>query len=198
MIGLLVLGGVAAYVALWWFVISKARNRSERISAIVIALLIPFWDLPISYLKFIKLCSEEGGIHINKDFRPTNSILIAEGTGYRPENVLKLGFTTAEFVFREQIVRYSDDGKGIVKSSHTTPNSALKFQFLGQRMLPWRLTRTDYVVTRVDDGQVVARQTDFGWLGMWWEVALGIRFTSGNRCAGVWDRELLAALVTQR
>ena len=195
MIGLLVLGAAAMYVALWWFVISKARNRGERISAVVVALLIPFWDLPIGYINFYKHCSQEGGIYIDKEFRAPDAILIGESSAYRPDTVLKLGIKTVEFKDREDIIRFTLDANKVARSIHTTPISALKIENSGHKLLPWNLVRTEQIVTRLKDGKVVAKQTDFSWRGMWWEVSTRVHVISPAQCSGVREKSLLASLM---
>jgi hypothetical protein len=194
MAGLIVIGVVVAYVAIFWFVIAKARNRGERISAIVIALLIPFWDLPIGYLNFYQHCSQEGGIYIDKEFRAPDSILIGESSAYRPDTVLKLGFKTVEFKDREDIIRFTAGVDKVAKSIHTTPISLLKIEYSGHKLLPWNLVRTEQIVTRLKDGKVVAKQTDFSWRGMWWEVSTRVHVISPTQCYGVREKSLLASL----
>lgn len=194
MAGLLILGGAAAYVALWWFVISKARNRGERVSAVVIALLIPFWDLPFGYFNFYRLCSQEGGLHVDKELRAADSILLAESTAYRPEDVLKLGFKTVEFMSRGQVIRYSSSPAGVLRTTHTQAISPLVYEFSSNKPLPWNVVRSDYEVKRIGDGKILARQTDFGWNGMWWESNFRVQVTSARHCSGVPSKSVLLVL----
>ena len=198
MIGLAVLAVVAAYVAVFGFVIAKARSRTEKISAIVIALLIPFWDLPIGYLNFSRHCSEDGGIKVNKGLPATDAILVEASAGYTPEEIFRFGFKAAEYLSPTGIIRYTAGEKGVVKTAHPSPKSALKIQFNGEKQLPWNLVRSDYIVTRLDSGQVMATQTDFKWRGMWWQVSGAPIFGYGISCLGARDLPMLAVIAGTR
>ena len=191
MIGLLVLGGAAAYVAIFWFVIAKARNRGERISAIVVALLIPFWDLPFGYANFYRHCSNEGGVRVSKNLQ-ANTILVDQSAGYTPEEILKLGFKSVEYLATDKVIRYEPALKGVTKSTHPSPLSTLRVHSPGSKPLSWNLIRHDYFVSQIDGGQVVASQTDFEWRGMWWQVSGAPLFGHGGFCLGVNDRPMLS------
>jgi len=192
MAGLLIIGAAVAYVGIFWFLAAKAQIIGVRILTILIALAIPIWDMPIGLLKVHQLCSSEGGVHTDKDLQPTDSILVDENAGIRPADVLKVGFKTVEYISREGVLRYSMTATGLSSSLHSVPVSTLKYQFGGQKLLPWNLTRTDFLISRLSDNRVVARQTSFGWRGTWWEVASRIQVTSVGACPGVWDKPLLS------
>ena len=194
MIGLLVLGGAAAYIAIFWFVIAKARNRGERISAIVVSLLIPFFELPFGIINFYRHCSLEAGIHRYEDLRSIDAVLIDGSAGYRPEELLKLGFKTVEYRNRGEIVRVAFDSNKLSKSVHPTPISAHLYESSYNKKLPWNIYRNDQSVTRLSDRKVVARRTDFSWGGLWWEAFTGMRVVSPIQCSNVPQRSLLASL----
>ena len=197
MIGLLVLGGAAAYVGIFWFVISKARNRGERISAVVIAFLIPFWDLPIGLINYYQHCKNESGNRIEKGFAVPDSILFYD-TSYKPREMMKLGFQVVEYATRDKVTRYTKDGEGMLESFHKSPISQISYRYGGWTPLSWNLDRSDYVVVRASDGKTVARQSDFSWRGTWWEALSRIRLVSLSRCAGATDEPLLETLARSR
>jgi len=194
MIGLTVLAVIAIYIGVFAYIVVHARNRAEKIAAIVVALAIPFWDLPFGYFNFYRHCSQEGGIHLSKELPPSSAILVDSSSGYTPNQVLRFGFKAVEYEASGQIIRYVRESQDIVKSTHAAPISALRVIFAGHKILPWNLTRTDYVVTRLDNGQVVASQTDFQWRGMWWQVASAPLLGDGGRCRRPSDEPMLAVI----
>ncbi len=192
MIGLTVLAVIAIYIGVFAYIVVHARNRAEKIAAIVVALAIPFWDLPFGYFNFYHHCSQDGGLHISKDLPALNAILIDPSVGYRPEDVLRFGFKTVEYANSSETIRYTADASGLSKSIHSAPISPIKIQYSGNQMLPWNLIRSDYIVSRVDNGQVIARQTDFKWRGLWWQVSAAPLLGSDT------EKPLLAAVARNR
>src|SRR5713101_5452421 len=125
MIGLTVLAVIAIYIGVFAYIVVHARNRAEKIAAIVVALAIPFWDLPFGYFNFYRHCSQEGGLHVSNDLPALNAILIDPSVGYRPEDVLRFGFKAVEYANRGETIRYTADGGGLSKSTHPRPISAI-------------------------------------------------------------------------
>jgi hypothetical protein len=196
--GLIFFGVVLAYLVAVYVIFARAKHWVVRTSIVLVALAIPIWDLPIGYIKFNELCSEQSGVRLEAAFLPTDSILIAGNSGYGPEKTLKIGFKTVEYLSEGKVLRFTRSGDELNKTVHDVPNSLLQFQFNGVKPLPWNLSKSEFVIARVRDGQVVARKVDFGWRGMWWESTLGLNVTPGLRCTGVAELDLLGKLVASK
>ncbi len=194
MIGLTVLAVIAIYIGVFAYIVVHARNRAEKIAAIAVALAVPFWDLPIGYLNFYRHCSQEGGIYVSNEVPASDAILIDSSAGYTPEEITRFGFKIVEYVSRDETIRYTAERNGLNKSIHTTPVSKIKIQFSGHQTLPWNLVRTEYIVSRLDNGKVVAKQTDFYWRGMWWQVAAAPLLGDGSNCLREAERPMLAVI----
>ncbi len=194
MIGLTVLVVIAIYIGVFGYVISHARNRGERIAAIVVALAIPFWDLPIGYFNFQRHCSQDGGIHLRKNLPASDAILVDRDLAYTPEQLTRYGFKVIEYEAPGQIVRYTATSSGLTKSNHNAALSTLKVHFNANQMLPWHLVRRDLLISRIDNGEVVARNTDFRWRGLWWQVEMAPLLGDGGRCQVTSDSHVLSAI----
>ena len=194
MIGLAVLAVVAAYVAVFGFVIAKARNRTEKISAVAIALLIPFWDLPFGYLNFRHHCAELGGLHVEAKLGAAEAILVDPDLAYTPDQLQGYGFKIIEYGKLGQIARFTASTKGLIKSIHEAPVSSLKVHFIANQRLPWNLVRRDFLVSHIKTGQVVARHTDFLWRGLWWQIQAAPLLGNGGRCHVPKDNAVLAVV----
>jgi hypothetical protein len=194
MIGLTILAVIAVYIGVFAYVVVHARNRAEKIAAIAVALAIPFWDLPFGYFNFYRHCSQEGGVHVGVNIPPATSILVDSSSRYTPNEILRFGFKVVEYEAPGEIVRYTRESKGLTKSIHATPMSNIKIKFAGHKNLPWNLIRSDYVVTRLDNEQIVASQTDFQWRGMWWQVSAAPLLGYGSQCLGEKDKPMLALM----
>ena len=194
MIGLTVLAAIAAYVGLTWFAVRKLKEKWAKAIVIVVALAIPFWDLPIGYFKFQHYCTEYGGMHLNADLPPTDTILVDRDLSYTPEQLSRYGFRTIEYGVPGAIVRYTLSPSGFHKSSHDSPLSTLKIQTIGNQMLSWNVVRRDFIASRVDTGQIVARYTDLRWRGLWWQVNAAPILGDGGRCYAASENPVLALI----
>ena len=194
MIGLAVLAGIAIYIAVWWLLVSSLKRTWAKAAAIVIALAIPFWDFPIGYYNFERHCSAEGGLRVVSKFPPSDSILLDQSTGYRPEDLVRYGFKTIEYRTKNgAIERFTLESRKFSKTLDSAPKSTIKVLFVGHKTLAWHLIQSEMVAQRVGDGQIVARHNTFLWAGVWWQAAAAPFFGYGARC-GETDAPLVSTV----
>ena len=182
MVGLAVLAGVAIYIAVFWFLVRALKRKWAKGFAILVALAIPFWDLPVGYYNFYSQCARDSGLQVAKNLSPSESILIDSSAGFTPEEASRFGFKVVEYESGGQILRYTKDGNRLSRSTHATPVSRFKIQLTDNELLDWHLVRSTYFATRLDSKETVARQVTYRWLGMWWQAAAGTFFGSGTEC----------------
>jgi hypothetical protein len=192
-IGLLAFGLLLAYVALFYYLTTLAPTRRLKVGAVVLGLAIPFWDLPISYLSYRRQCEVHGGLNILGERPKTDSVLLDPGVGYESTRLLtKYGFTKVEYATPSGIVAFTKAKEGIRKSTEAKPTSAFKISRNYGEPAGWNATRRDLTLSRVDDGRVVARHSEFFWHGMWWQITIG---TGGRdvvaHCHGRDEEDLL-------
>lgn len=193
MAGLIVLGLAGAYVALFWLITAKANGWGKRIGVLAVAIAIPFWEFPFGYWTLLQHCKLESGIHVGNEFTPSDSILFFN-YAYKPAEAAALGYKTIEYLSQGNVIRYTRVGEELEKSTHRQPTSKISYRAEGWQELPWGVARYDYLVTRLADGKVVARQTDFNWSGLYWERALRVWITPQPRCEGAMNASLLRSL----
>ena len=170
MIGLAVLAVVAAYVAVFGFVIAKGRNRPEKISAIAIALLIPFWDWPIGYYKYHVYCRDDGGIKRFEAFPPQKSLYFTYFAGYRPERLIKAGLETVEYRKPDGsgVIRFSQSTNGTIQSIESkSPASTARVRLVPDERLAWDIRRQEQVLEDSRTDKPLVRATRFSWSGGW-------------------------------
>lgn len=168
MVGLLVLGVIVGWVALWLYVFKKARNRGERVVAVVAAIAIPFWDLPFGYLHFRTSCSTEGGLRVLGKISPQSAICTEKSFGDAPQFLMEKGFNVVEFRAPEKTIRYKRTTAGQIEAS--TVSTLLSQYCLGieQDQKPeWNTYRRDLIVREMESKTIVARFTSFDWQGTW-------------------------------
>ena len=170
MIGLAVLAVVAIYVAVCWFAITKARNRGEKVFALLIALLIPLWDLPIGYFSYRNLCSSEGGIHIYKRFPPQDKVFLDSLPSFSVNQMLRQGWKTVEVIRMDGkgIARHElGPNKEVITQEVQQPISNITVSIVRGQTLPWNIVREDRYARTRGDNETVARYSSFSWQGGW-------------------------------
>jgi hypothetical protein len=181
-IGLMVLGALFAYVAVFYQLVKRAPTRTLKIAVVIVGLAIPCWDLPISYLSYRMQCSEHKGMHIFGDSPRADSILIDPGVGYASADLLtKYGFKRVEYATPSQIVTFTKTPQGIEKSSQAKPTSAYRISRTYGQQAGWNATRRDLILSNVESGNVIARHSEIFWHGMWWQITIG---TGGREIVG--------------
>ena len=175
MIGLVVLGALVAYIAIFYLLAKHAPTRTLRIAAIVVGLAIPFWELPMSFVTYQLQCQQHGGLQILSDPPRAESIVFDPDIGYQPGYLVKqYGFKRIEYVNGSRLSAYTVTNKGIERSTPSNSTSAFKISYAANQPVTRNVTRQDLILSRVDNGKVLARHSGFIWRGMWWQDALEI------------------------
>jgi hypothetical protein len=188
--GLVILGVLISYIAVFWFLAVNA-SKAKRIVLVAVALLIPFWDLPIGFIHF-RLHCRDGGLHTLASPPHADSILLKPGVGYRPEYLAKFGFTTIEYETSPvRLTVYSVTDKGLQKSTSSNSTSTLELSQTYRTPLGWNVLRNELTLSVRGGGQPIARHTNFGWLGPWWYKELFPMAGNIQDCHVGGDRELL-------
>ena len=169
MFGLIAFGVLIAYIAIWWFVIANLDRHWAKAIAIVIALAIPFWDVPIGYLNYSAHCASDGGLAKVAEIPPFKSIYLAHSIGRSPEKLIEAGLEMVEEPkYGTSVVRSRrTPGGAIEKTEVAKAESDLRIRYIYHDPLPWHLLRQELVLERNSSGQVVLRATSYTWLGGW-------------------------------
>jgi hypothetical protein len=183
MVGLLFLGGVVGYVAFWFFIVKRARNRLEKFAAISLALLIPFWELPIGYANYRLHCSRDGGLRIFDRVSGSDSIFV-EGLGCSPQQLIRAGFRTIECKSQtsSDVLAFTADNRGIERSNRTKATSQLQISSVMNQPVGWNVYRRDVRLALTNDKKLLAQHAEFYWNGLWWQVALFPNGGSVSHC----------------
>jgi hypothetical protein len=191
MVGLLVLIFLVGYVAFWFYLIRRARNRLEKVAAISIALLIPFWDLPIGYGNYRMHCERDGGLHVFEKFAPSDSIFI-DGLGCAPQQLAKAGFRLIECQAdsRSKVIAFTATKKGIETSENLGTSSKYKLSSISNQPAGWNVMRSDVVLARIGDNKILAKHSEFQWRGLWWQIELAPLAGAGPQCHTRGDQTL--------
>ena len=182
MIGLTVLAVIAIYIGLCLWMFRSLKRPWARVLGAIAALALPFWDWPIGYYKFQRLCSEEGGIHVGSKLAPVAAVLVDPSVGYTVDQLLNFGFQTVEYGTANQFDRHSNGSLPNSQKNQTVPISKLRIEAKRNQRLPWNIFQNDLIASRIDTTQVVARQTGFTWLGTWWQSQAAPLFGYGFAC----------------
>jgi hypothetical protein len=194
LIGLAVIAGLALYIGIFWLIVRALKQRWAKALAVVIAVAIPFWDLPFGYLSFQQDCKQYGGLHVFEKVSPATAIFIDRHIGYTPDQLKRFGFKVIEYGEPGNITRYTAAKDGYIKSTDQTAISKVMVHFQPNQQLPWHVVRRDYLASNVETKSVIARYTDIRWLGMWWQVEASPIFGDGGRCYFSGDNPILALL----
>ena len=198
MVSLLILGIVVGWVVLWVYVFKHAPNRGARIAAVLVAVLIPFWDLPIGYFEYQRHCSSEGGIRVYEPISPQDKIYFESSPSSPTTDMLKQGFKVVEIlgVDRKGIMRQEMQEGTLRSRTVTTPESAIVVSIVRNESLPWNIYRDRHVARSISSNKVMASYTAFFWNGGWLEKSeIGPLFPPRLRCSSGPDP--LVALLRQ-
>jgi hypothetical protein len=197
MIGLAVFGLIAAYVALIVFMVRKARNTVAKASAIAVALLIPFWDLPIGYWQYHELCSSEGGLHVLRSFPAQDRLFFESPSSLSANQLLKAGWQVVEGLDRDQktVIRHRIGQNGeLMTEKADRPSSKVALSVLRDQRLPWYIVREDQVARAYDDGVPLVKYSSFAWRGGWLQASLAPILGVSQRCFAVRGEPVVSIL----
>lgn len=164
------------------------KNWPGRIAFLAIAVGLPFWELPYGYYNFQRLCDTEARLLVFEKIPPQDSICLQD-----LDSGLYAGLTNAGFK-RIEVTGKSDDSKRdaqsgrVLRMARSSIKSNYCLGFQENISLPWRISRGDVLITRVNDNKVVARQSHFSWAGMWWQEQLRPILGFGGTCFDNLDR----------
>jgi hypothetical protein len=183
--GLLIFGAIAGYVAFWSYVLKIARNRATRIVAILIALLIPFWDLPIGYLQFRRLCSAEGGLHVYERITPQDKVYFQSVPSSSIDEMLRAGFKVVEILRADGrgIARHQLEQGRIVSQTVQSPESLVAVSITRNDRLAWNIYRYEHIARSISSNEPIARHTGFTWHGGWLKEASAPLFRGRLSCS---------------
>jgi hypothetical protein len=176
-------------VAAVWALIAAAiarfiPNWPGRIAFFVLAVGIPFWELPYGYYNLQMLCREQGGLEVFEPILPQKIVCVAHPYESGAPGMIKAGFETVEAKAKSGSVnRISIAPSGQLESTKQEQvTSDYCVTFANNNHLPWRIIRHDFLVIRVKDGVVVARHSVFDWFGMGWQQSASPVLGRGGEC----------------
>jgi hypothetical protein len=184
MIGLAVLAGVAIYISVFWFIVRALKQKWAKGLAILVALAIPFWDLPVGYLSFSNHCRGEGGLKQLAKITPNKSILFSSLTGIRPDYLFRSGVELVEYSIGGDAVRsFKRLPNGSVQETRAlSASSAVRLQSHLNTQLAWNIYKNEAHLVDVRTGQTLATATSFYWLGGWIQRLSAPMLAGTGRC----------------
>ena len=184
MVGLAFLAFIAAYSVLWWFVVKKARNRSEKIAAILIAVLIPFGDLPIGYYKYKQYCSTEGGVRVFQPFPVQDKVFFDSFPSYSTDELLARGFKVVEVATSKGVARHEmGSNKQILTRMVSQPESPIRVSISRGQNLPWNIVGEERTARTQSDQKLLARYASYTWHGGWLQRSMSPLLRASLSCS---------------
>jgi hypothetical protein len=185
MMGLAVLAGIAIYLGVFWLLVRALKTKRAKGAAILIALAIPFWDLPFGYYSFRDHCETEGGLQVLNKVQPQKKAFFDSLPPYPIKDLLTHGFTVVEAKDSggNGISRYqlrADGGVEIRAVAQPESNVVVSVR-RGQR-LPWNIVRDDRFLRAPVEGKELARYSEFTWRGGWVQVVMSPLLGQGPSC----------------
>lgn len=198
MIGLAVLAGVAIYIGVWWFLISALKHRWAKAAAILIALAIPFWDLPFGYASFAGHCHEEGGLRQLGRVAANDGVLFSYNTGVKAEYLIGLGAHFVEYSRVDgSVIRFSRSASGSIEGVKVSkPSSSVRLQARFNVKLPWNVFKNEVVLSDVQTDRPLARATSFYWIGGWVQRVSMPLLVARENCSAQSLDQIVALAVT--
>lgn len=179
---LFLLAGTWTLIAV--FIARLISNWPGRIAFLVIAIGLPFWELPYGYYNFQNLCREEAGVKSIAAFPPQDSVCINSFDLGLYNQLAKAGFSRIEIVGPSgNAQEHAAKGEVFITDRKRAKSSYCIF-FQGNITLRWGISRSDKLIVRLADNFSVSRQSDYSWSGMWWQYATRPVFGFGGECFG--------------
>ena len=173
MVSLLILAVVVGWVALWVYVFKHAPNRSVRIGAVLVAVLIPFWDLPIGYFNLQRHCSTEGGMRTYERIAPQDKVYFKSVPGNSVNELLKQDFKVVEILRPDgkDIAQHEIQGGQITSRTVKNPTSSIAISITRNEKLAWNIYRDQELAHSLATNKLLAEFTRFSWHGGWLQEA---------------------------
>jgi hypothetical protein len=174
----------AVWTVIAFFISRLVANWPGRIALFVALVGIPFWELPFGYLNLRRLCEAEGKLRAAERIVPQRSVCFTYPIETSAGSLLDRGFAFVEERRPDgHVVAYSRLSPNSVASAGKQEiSSSYCVGYVNNNHLPWRILRHDFLVSRAKDGVIVARISDFDWLGMWWQDLASPILGRGGRC----------------
>jgi len=168
MLSLIILVVAGIYVGLWYLLIRALPNRWAKAAVAVLAVYLPFWDVPYGYYNFQKLCADEGGLRVLGKVSPQSSVFLDSSslrTEQERDKMLGRGFRFIEMQFHDgSSISYSKSSGGPNQSVRvSSPVSIYGIRTEMNKRLPWGIVRHDQVLYVRASNQVVAHNSQFAW-----------------------------------
>jgi len=197
MLGLAVFTVAVAYIAFWRYVFKRVTTRPRKIGTALIAVALPFWNLPIGYLTFLQRCRTDGGLHVTEKIAPQKNVCIEATFTHDPSLLLKAGFEIVEYRNRKGTTQYRRVADGsIEKVSIERPQlSTYCLSATYGRRLSWDTSQQDFLVSTTSSGTPVARFTSFTWHGGFWWLPDGLPRGAVASCFNLKADEILPVLL---
>ena len=169
MVAFAILGVVALYFGLCFFVVRALPTIWARWVAVLVAIYLPFWDVPFGYYAFGSYCIAGAGLRKYSEIEPQTTIYlegVAVATREETQQLLKEGFRVVELrpsgSGAVEVVRRSVTGVE-ERTTAKAPSSLFGVRASGGQRLSWGILRDDIEAYRVRTGEVVARYSQFRW-----------------------------------
>jgi hypothetical protein len=168
MLSLIILVVAGIYVGLWYLLIRALPSRWAKAAVALVAIYLPFWDVPYGYYNFRTLCAEEGGLRVMGKVAPQPSVLLDSSslrTEQEREKMLGRGFRFVEMQFHDgSSISYSKSSAGPNQSVRvSSPVSVYGIRTEMNRRMPWGIVRHDQVLYVRATNQIVARNAQVAW-----------------------------------
>ncbi len=177
---LFLLAGIWTLVAV--FIARLISGWPGRIAFLVVAVGLPFWELPYGFYNFQRLCNAEARLLVFDKFPPQDSICIEDLDSGLYWGLTNAGFKRIEVTGRSDDIGRDTSSGRVVRIARPDIKSGYCLVSKANQPLPWRMNRHDVLITRVGDDRIVARQSRFSWAGMWWQEQLRPVLGSGGSC----------------
>src|SRR5258706_10967630 len=167
-------------------------NWPGRIAFFVIAVGLPFWELPYGYYNFLKLCREETSLKVMERISPQDSVCIEYFDLGLYRQLVQAGFSRIEITGRSDNAKeYAANGR-VVMTNRDQTKSPYCIVFQSNIAMPQRILRNDISIIRATDSRIVARQSRIRWDGTWWQQTASPIFGIGGACSGLMSSPILA------
>ena len=175
-------------VAAVWALIAAAiarfiPNWPGRIAFFLLAVGIPFWELPYGYYNFLNLCSVDTNIKVSEKIAPQDSVCIEYFDLGLYRQLAQAGFKRIEITGRSDNAKeYAADGR-VFLTNREQAKSSYCVAFENNISLPWRVLRADTLIESARQKKIVGRQSEFYWAGMWWQEQARPMMGRGGVCS---------------